>query len=384
MLNALPLIDKNDPLPRHAQVQRILRDLVTSGALKPGDKIPAELQIADKLGVSKMTVNKALLALTADGFFVREVGRGTFVSPLNDARVVGASDKDLGRYPRIALSFVEGARNILESDYYGGIYRGVADVLQARGLVAELTLAPAPHDFLSEDETAPAEGRLIVAPRAHSVASIETLWKQGKPLLVVGASWPGMIVPSVDSDNVGGAIEAVRHLALYGHERIALLYAESETANTRDRIAGYRQALAQSGLPHDPTLEIAAELVYRAGDEATEKLTRALTGPRPVTAVFAAGYLLALDTMNIVREAGLLVPDDVSLVGYDDPLSAQLVHPALTTIRQPLYEMGRHATEALLRLVDGGGDVRETVRELLPAQLVVRRSSGPVSPARLS
>ncbi len=383
MLNALPVIDKKDPLPRHAQVQRILRDLITGGTLKPGDKIPAELQIADALGVSKMTVNKALLALTADGFFVREVGRGTFVAKRDDSAAL-TPPEDLARCPRIALSFVEGARNVLESDYYGNIYRGVADVLRARGVAADLTLAPAASDFLREEESAPSEARLIIAPRRNSVVSIETLWKQGTPVLVVGASWPGMAVPSVDSDNIGGATEAVRHLVLHGHERIALLYAERETANTRDRITGYRRALAQADLPHNPDLEIAAALASGAGDDAAERLTRVLTGEKPVTAVFAAGYLLALDTMNIVREAGLSVPDDVSVVGYDDPISAQLIHPALTTIRQPLYDMGRRAAEALLDLVESGDNIvaRAPAREVLPAQLIVRRSSGPVARAR--
>lgn len=375
-------IDKSDPLPRHAQVQRILRDMVVSGRLRPGDKIPAELQIADALGVSKMTVNKALLALTASGLFVREVGRGTFVAEPHRRNGDAAHAADVGMVPRIALSFVEGARNVLDSDYYGTIYRGVVDVLEAQGLSEGMTLTPAAsQDYCADDERQPAEGRLIIAPRASSIASIQALWDAGKPLVVVGASWPSMGVPSVDSDNVGGAMEAVRYLSELGHKRIALLMAEPETANTQDRIVGYRRALMMAGGVQDPAYEVCAEKVWQVGDEPAARLAALLrAGDAPVTAIFAAGHYLALEAMNVVRAAGLRVPEDVSVLGYDDPLSAQLVYPSLTTVRQPLYEMGKRAAERLVRLMRGAEE-RAAIREVLPAQVVVRRSTQPAKAA---
>lgn len=374
MLNLDLQVNKESHLPRHAQVQQILRDLVVKGQLKPGDKIPAELHLAQAMGVSKMTINKALLALTADGLFTREVGRGTFVTCANPAAVARAS------FPtRITLSFVEGARNILESDYYGSLYRGASEALAEAGESLDISLSPASaSDFLAEERRAPAEGRLIIAPRAESIPSIEALWKQGKPLVVVGASWATMGVPSVDSDNIGGAMEAVRHLIELGHQRIALLYAEEETANTQDRIVGYRRALSFARLPMNSRYEIHAEQVWRAGDDARQRLVEVMHDSEPVTAIFAAGYYLALEAKNAVREAGLRVPEDVAVVGFDDPLSAQLVYPPLTTIRQPLHEMGRRAAERLLRLVRGEEN-RAAIREVLPSQLVVRRSSVPSS-----
>jgi DNA-binding LacI/PurR family transcriptional regulator len=387
MFDTSTRIDKNDPLPRHAQVQRILREMVTSGRLKPGDKIPAELQIADALGVSKMTVNKALLALTASGFFVREVGRGTFVASPEIGRVGnGVNGNGNGHAPealaahRVALSFVQGARNVLDSDYYGSIYRGVADVLEAQELTEGMSLTPtAADDYEAEDRRSPADGRLIIAPRASSVASIQALWDAGKDVVVVGASWPSMGVPSVDSDNIGGAVEAVRYLTDLGHRRIALLMVEPETANTQDRIVGYRRALTMAGVTPRPEWEVCADKVWEVGPEASRRLVALFNDPaEPVTAVFAAGHYLALGAMNVARDAGRRVPEDVSVVGYDDPLSAQLVYPALTTVRQPLYELGKRAAERLARLMRGE-DERAAIREVLPAQLVVRRSTAPAA-----
>jgi DNA-binding LacI/PurR family transcriptional regulator len=391
MFDAITKIDKQDSIPRHVQVQRVLRDMVYSGKLQPGDKIPAELHIADALGVSKMTVNKALLALTANGLFVREVGRGTFVAPqARDATLektaakFGAAADTVPAFvtasvkPRLVLSFVEGARNVLDSDYYSNLYRGIVDGLHEGSeadLGVDLVLSPlGARDYLAEEAREPAEGRIIIAPRAESIPSIEALWRQGCSLVVLGASWPTMGVPSIDSDNIGGAMEAMRHLIDLGHQRIALLSAEEDTANILDRIVGYRRSLTSAHLPQYPEFEVHGDAAWRIGDGAKGHLVKLITQSSPVTAVFAAGHYLAMEAMNVVRDAGLRVPEDVSVIGFDDPLSAQLVYPALTTIRQPLYEMGRRASERVLRLLRGE-ETRTPIREVLPAQVMVRRST---------
>jgi len=388
MFDTTTRIDKNDPLPRHAQVQRILREMVTSGRLQPGDKIPAELQIAEALGVSKMTVNKALLALTASGFFVREVGRGTFVADPVEKRGEAMNGHDVNASlaegttgagaHRVALSFVQGARNVLESDYYGSIYRGVTDVLEAQGLTEGMTLTPtAAGDYEAEDRRAPAEGRLIIAPRASSIGSIQALWDRGRHLIVVEPVVAEELTVPATLRYTDGRSEAVRYLLDLGHRRIALLMVEPETANTQDRIVGYRRALMMAGITARPEWEVAADRVWQIGEEPANQLAALLTDPaEPATAVFAAGHYLALEAMNVARAAGRRVPEDVSVVGYDDPLSAQLVYPALTTVRQPLYDMGKRSAERLARLMRGE-DERIAIREVLPAQLVVRRSTAP-------
>lgn len=367
-------IDARDPLPRHAQVQRILRDMVSSGRLRPGDKIPAEIQLAGALGVSKMTVNKALLALAASGLLVREVGRGTFVA---------AASGVVPRRPRIALSFVEGATNLQENYYYSELYEGVKAALAGAAVDVETSLAPLlAGDYVAEEKRAPADGRLIIAPRAQSISSIEALASGGKPVVIVGASWPAIDVPSVDSDNKGGALSAVEHLAGLGHRRIALFFAENETANMQDRIAGYRRGLSAHGIKHEPRFEVRAQAAWRAGEAGEAHLGRLLSDANdPVTAVFAPGFYLALEAMRITREAGRGVPNDVSVVGFDDPLSAQLMYPALTTLRQPLRAMGERAAARLLRLVLGQEEPLSVVaHEVLPAELVVRRSTAPPPP----
>ncbi|MDX1934932.1 MAG: GntR family transcriptional regulator [Capsulimonadales bacterium] len=363
--NDLPQVNKDDPTPRHLQVQRILRDLVLRNVLRPGDKIPAELEIASALGVSKMTVNKALLALTAEGYFIREVGRGTFVAPLPSAAKPAAPR-------RIVLSFTEGAQNILESDYYGTLYRGIVEYLAEHNLDLSLEIALTPLNV--DPLTYSVPGRLMVAPRRSAVPVLRQWWEQGRMLVVIGANWPDLPVPTIDSDNVGGAEAAVRHLTDQGHQRIALLYGEEETTNIQDRILGYHRALTAAGLSLDPASEVRAEGSWNIGEPARRQLRSLLLAPEPITAVFAAGYHLALEAKHIIRTVGRRIPEEISVVGYDDPVAARLIHPALTTVRQPLYEMGRRAAERLLGLI-GGTEAPTPTREILPAELVIRDST---------
>lgn len=372
--DASPRVNKNADVPRHTQVKEILRDLVTSGKYQPGDKIPAELQLADLLGVSKMTVNKAVLALAADGLLIREVGRGTFVAPPMTPSLPHPKSQEVAEgHRKIALSFVDGARDVFGSSYYGGIYRGVAAYLEEAAERAEISLSPIDADA----ERSFVDGRLIFAPRAESIATIESLWAKNNPLVVVGASWPNLNAPAVDSDNTGGAFTAVRYLLEQGHRRIVLLFAEAETANTQDRIAGYRRALALQGTAYRAEYEVRAEAAWKAGASAEEKLVALLCDTQePVTAIFAAGHYLALEAFNACRIAGKQIPTDVSVIGYDDATAADLIHPRLTVMRQPLFEMGRRAAERLLRLMGAPDAEREgpVVRELLPAELIVRES----------
>ena len=372
-------VDKTAETPRHLQVRDILFALVTSGKFQPGDKIPAELQLAELLGVSKMTVNKAVLALTAEGLLVREIGRGTYVANPMTPQSPQPKYGDLDDAPRkIALSFVEGARDVLGSSYYGGIYRGVAAYLDESGEPVDMSLSPASlTDYRAEAERSLVDGRLIFAPRAEAIPAIEEMWQVGGfPLVVIGASWPNLNAPAVDSDNTGGAYTAVRYLMEQGHTRIVLLLAEAETANMQDRVAGYRRALVMGGIPHRPEYEVHAETAWKAG-AATETLVALLQDKaESVTAIFAAGHYLALEAFNAVRLSGKRIPDDVSVIGYDDTTAADLIHPRLTVMRQPLAEIGRRAAERLLRLMsdpdaERGGRI---VRELLPAELIVRDS----------
>ena len=177
-------------------------------------------------------------------------------------------------------------------------------------------------------------------------------------------------IPSVSAANTTGAINAVEHLLQLGHRRIAVITGPAGWCATEERLLGYRGALARAGIPPDEALEVESNFEMDGGRAAAGRL---LDSAKPPTAIFAFNDNLAIGALQVARERGLAVPDDLSVVGFDDSEQAPLVTPALTSVRQPLTEMGRMAVTLLVRLLKQPTD--ETLKIELATTLVVRESS---------
>ncbi len=182
---------------------------------------------------------------------------------------------------------------------------------------------------------------------------------------------PGDGVPTVEADSFGGAVSAVKYLIELGHRRIGFVAGRPDLRSSRARDAGYRRALADSGIPYD------AEIVrvgFYEQDAARTAALSLLESPRRPTAVFAANDLSAIGIIEVAREIGLEVPRDLSVIGFDDVLEASRMSPPLTTIRQPMAEIGRKAVELLIEILEGRQDVPLCVT--LPHRLIIRQSVG--------
>jgi LacI family transcriptional regulator len=182
---------------------------------------------------------------------------------------------------------------------------------------------------------------------------------------------------TIDSDNFGGARVATQHLIDLGHRRIAHIRGRSDLASAQLREAGYRESLAEAGIPFDPALVLDGG--YQAAQTA-ESARELLTRPDRPSAVFAANDMSALGVLQVARELGLRVPEDLSVIGFDDIPEAANSTPPLTTLAQPLHDIGARALKMLIELLDG----REVPRRVhLPAELVVRGSTGPAPADRV-
>jgi DNA-binding LacI/PurR family transcriptional regulator len=137
-----------------------------------------------------------------------------------------------------------------------------------------------------------------------------------------------------------------------------------------ERLAGHQQALAGAGITFDPVLMVYGDYTRASGQQATEQLLKL---PNPPTAIFAFNDRMAMGAIWTLNAAGMRVPDDVAVVGFDDVPAAADFRPSLTTVRQPSQEVGRVATEMLLRIIDGV--VVHTRQVILPAQLIIRQSA---------
>lgn len=217
------------------------------------------------------------------------------------------------------------------------------------------------------------DGLLLVAP-TRDTDVIPGVAALGMPAIAVSAAVePGYGLPYVDVDNRRGAQLAVEHLLSLGHRRIAHLAGDYSQPSAEERQQGFSTAMMEAGLA--VPLEFVIECGYGRGHgiAATRRL---LSGPNPPTAIFAANDTLALDVLKVARELGIRVPDQLSLVGFDDIQSAALVTPPLTTVRQPMAEIGAWATRLLDQLIDGKPADQQAHRAT--PEVVVRSSTAPV------
>jgi LacI family transcriptional regulator len=226
-----------------------------------------------------------------------------------------------------------------------------------------------PHSYLKRARHHGVDGTVLMGVDTSN-PEVERLLRSDIPCVGVDAVMSGSGNGSVMSANVEGAAMAVRHLAERGHKRIATVTGLMDTAPARDRLRGYREEIQRQGLAYRDDYVLYGDYYVESG---TEAMTRLLELPEPPTALFAASDLMAVGALGVVGRAGLRVPDDVALVGFDDILLAGLTQPPLTTLRQDKQGLGAAAGEALVALMEGDGDAQAAVE--LPVELVVRGST---------
>lgn len=180
--------------------------------------------------------------------------------------------------------------------------------------------------------------------------------------------------PSVTATNRKGSRDAMRYLLALGHERIGFITGRMDIACSHDRLQGYREGLAEVGLPFDAELVREGDFTQRTGFQQAQAL---LDLAVPPTAIIASNDVMAFGAMDAVKASGLLVGQDISIIGFDDVYMASQVYPALTTVHQPVAEMGEVALEMLVTLLEGRTPL--TMRRELPTELIIRQSTGRVS-----
>ncbi len=254
----------------------------------------------------------------------------------------------------------------LYGEFYSEVIRGVEGAVRAQRYH---TLLSSVHDGPAELVSAlrtmvgRVDGLVVMSPDIEADVLRANL-PAALPVVLLGSAVTGHAAVTID--NQAGAAAMVRHLARLGHRRIALVGGAAVNADAQARLAGYRRAVAGDGLDADPALVVQGDFTEQSGYAAGRALLALADRP---TAVFAANDSMAIGALRAFREAGLDVPGDVALAGFDDIPVAQFVTPALTSVHVPIHEMGARAVEAVLA---GGGRATTT----LPTRLVVRESCG--------
>lgn len=323
-------------------------------------------EIARDASVSMSTVSKVLNGRTGVSDAVRERIEGLLHSAGYSKRGTAHS----------AGKLIELVFDNIDSEWSLEIIRGVDRVARENGLSVILTesgdhysLAP---DWIDGILRRQPVGVVLLFSNLSNDHKRQLRTRNIPFVLLDPAGDPDPDVSSVGSGNWSGGLAATRHLIELGHRKIAMINGPQQMLCSRARLSGYRSALDEAGIPFDPTLVDGGSFHYEDGVAAGGRFLKREDRP---TAIFAGNDLQAFGVYEAARLLGLSVPDDISVVGYDDVPSASWMGPKLTTVRQPLIEMAEQATRLVLSLRDAPH--HKPVRLDLATSLVVRASTTP-------
>ncbi|RQO58446.1 transcriptional regulator [Paucibacter sp. KBW04] len=330
--------------------------------LNPEGLVTIEM-VAKAAGVSLSTVSRILNGTAG----VREAKR----------EAVDKAIAELGFVPNPIARGLAGGRSMsigvitqaIDSPFYGAALRGIEETLDPAGF------SPL---FVSGHWNAATEARCITMLHSRRVDGIIVLTGRLSdqaladcalqlPVVATGRTLSSPGLYTLNFDNFEGARLATQHLTDLGHKQIAFISGEDEHPDATERLRGYRAALEEAGLAFEPKLVVPGAYHEVSGMLAVENL---LSSRQPFSAIFAANDQMAVGAALALHKRSLRVPDDVSLVGFDDMASSQFSLPPLTTVHQPNYELGQLAAQAMLQLLAG-----EEPQIEMPAPRLVRRDS---------
>lgn len=325
------------------------------------------VDVAKEAGVSFATVSRVL----NDGARVkaekrtrvlRAVKRLGYTTNLQARSLRGGSTRLIGLLVRD-----------LGTAYIGEIIRGVDAELEAQKYDVMLYTT---HRRQAQENAYVAalthgmtDGMLIVLPR-HPEGYLKTLRQKKFPYVLIDHQGIDERGPAVGATNRAGGYDAARYLLALGHRRIGFITGSPDLGCSRERLDGYRAALLDHGVVVDETLILEGNFQQPRGYAAASEL---MDLQNPPTAIIASNDVMAFGVMEAARERGKKIPDDMSIIGFDDIPQAAQVHPPLTTVRQPLEEMGRRAAQMLLEIIQHPEQPAEKIE--LPTELVMREST---------
>ena len=328
---------------------------------------PTLEQVAARAGVSRATVSRVVNGSTTVASEIRKnVLRA--VQELGYVPNHAARSLVTQRTNSVALVLPEPSTRIFSDDqFFPGIIRGVSQEMEAsdKQLVLMMASSTASHDRIEQYAMAGHVDGVMMASVHGADPLPATLARMGVPVVCNGRPLGRSPVPYVDVDSFAGAAAAARRLVDRGRQRIATIAGPQDMVAGIDRLAGYRAELRNS---KRRSIVAVGDFTRESGAVAMRQL---LDDDPALDAVFVASDLMAHGALSALRQAGRRVPDDVAVIGFDDIELARYTEPPLTTVRQPIVELGRELARQLLRLA-GGEEIEPAL--VLPTSLVVRES----------
>jgi LacI family transcriptional regulator len=259
-------------------------------------------------------------------------------------------------------------------EFFSEVMRGIDEAAQEAGYYL---LISSSHYSIEETKAAlrvlrgRVDGMLVMTTHVQAPSMLDS-HAPDVPVVFMNSNMGASAYDAFDISNRTGAREAVQHLISNGHRRIATITGPADSTDVRERLAGFREALASGGLDPDAAPCVSGDFTQASGYEAGKEILT--LDPLP-DAVFACNDYMAIGAMAALQEGGVRIPDDIAMAGFDDIPSARYANPSLTTVRVPVYDLGRQAAKRLLARLSDRADDAPLDRQF-DAELIVRSSSG--------
>ncbi|QGQ99045.1 GntR family transcriptional regulator [Paenibacillus psychroresistens] len=366
------LKDKKKPL-----YQTIIDDLkkrIQAGEFEPTLPFPSQSELTQMYNTSEITTRRALLELANEGIIYRTQKKGTFLRLDDNKQIVKSNLQP--NIKKIFFVYHTDSLIIFERRFYGDLLEGLKKGSEENGIEIQMWDMGNKFELPEEDDIG-----FILLPSLPLATEIpmEILkkWKdEDRKLVTIQYYYPHLQIPYVIVDNLTGGYLATEHLLIHGHTRIGIILTGKSFFEINQefsfRLQGYKLALNQHNIEFDIDL-----VCVMSGNEESEAMgyqafQQLADLPNPPTAIFATSDYKAIGVLKAAKERGISVPEDLSVVGYDDIMISQFASPSLTTIRQNTDLLGKKAVE-MLNFEYPRGNMRD---EIVP-ELIVRNSTGP-------
>jgi GntR family transcriptional regulator, arabinose operon transcriptional repressor len=354
-------------LPKYLQLKQEILIWLQSGRMKPNDQMPSEHEIAQQFRLSRQTVRQTLGELEQEGWLYRVQGKGTFVSerrtrPLQEMQAVGMVTTYISDY--IFPHIVRGAEGVLRNRGYSLMLSSTDNAKEKERENLEFLLTQ-PIRGLIIEPTKSAQGN----PNLSLYLSLQV---NKIPFLMINERYPELHCPCLKMDDEAGGFAATRHLIELGHRNIAGFF-KTDDLQGANRMKGFIRAHQehQLSLQHNSVTHYTTETASTVPFEAALAMLQRTDRP---TAFVCYNDELAVRLLEAARRTGLSVPDDLSVIGFDDSPLATATEVKLTTVVHPKTAMGADAAEMLLNMIAGQGE--DSIRDIVYApEIVVREST---------
>lgn len=339
-------------LPLYQQISDDLKQKIVTKIFKSGDQLPTEKELSEAYSVSRITAKRALTELEQLGLVSRTRGKGTFVQELN---------KNHTKLLKRVLFIIP-----FEGMSFGDFTQGLVPALKVENTTVFITYASYLKENTADDIKENFDGLIYYPMYTEDYLDILLeLSLQNFPVVLLDKQIYDLGFPCVSSDNFNGGEQAAQALLNLGHKRIAFV-ASNDTHHpqtTRNRYLGYVKVLKEQGIKFHTTLD---DSLY------TESSVLELIHNEKVTGLICENDLVALQTMKTLQDSHFSVPNDISIIGFDDIQAASLSNPPLTTIAQDFIGMGRIAGELLLDCIKSGQNPKDVK---VPINLIKRKTT---------